>query len=586
MTWPVLRMGIAQESDVVAVRQRARQIAEILGFETQDQTRIATAASEIARNALTYGKGGNVEFALDKPDGAQSFLIQISDQGPGIADLDGILEGRHGSANGLGMAMVAARRLMDRFQAKTTPGKGTVVTLGKRLPRRKASLGQKQIGELVARLAHDTNYDPVREAGDQNRELLRSLAEERSRQEELARINSELQDTNRGVVALYAELDEQAARLRHASELKSRFLSNMSHEFRTPLNSILALSRLLLDHVDGGLNAEQNRQVEYIRKSAESLTELVNDLLDIAKVEAGKTEVRPVEFTVPDLFGGLRGALRPLRVTDAVDLVFDEANQIGPLYGDSAKIAQILRNFVSNALKFTERGAVKVSAFVDDEEHLVFRVQDTGVGIAPEHHLMVFQEFSQIENPLQGRVKGTGLGLPLSKKLAELMGGQVYLESELGVGSTFYLSLPLTRPPVDATVSAALPAATGRLLVIDDDATFRYVFQQMLGDSDYQLSEAVDGVEGLELVRNLRPDVIFLDLYMPRLDGYSVLQQVRAIPGYNPLIVVVTSSILGPVERTRLLQADLIVSKETLSRKTLLSLLPSAKVAGRREQRS
>ena len=166
--------------------------------------------------------------------------------------------------------------------------------------------------------------DPVQELQTQNTELVASLAELRTRQEELERLNTELEDTNRGVVALYAELDERAEQLRQASELKSRFLSNMSHEFRTPLNSILALSRLLLDRIDGPLTAEQERQVTYIRRSAESLTELVNDLLDLAKVEAGKLEVRPRPFTVTELFGALRGVMKPLQQNDAVDLIFEE----------------------------------------------------------------------------------------------------------------------------------------------------------------------------------------------------------------------------------------------------------------------
>ena len=162
----------------------------------------------------------------------------------------------------------------------------------------------------------------------QNTELIASLTELRTRQDELVRLNTELEDTNRGVVALYAELDERAEQLRQASELKSRFLSNMSHEFRTPLNSILALSRLLMDRTDGPLTAEQERQVTYIRRSAESLTELVNDLLDLAKVEAGKLEIRPRYFTISELFGALRGVMKPLQQNDAVELIFEDADRL------------------------------------------------------------------------------------------------------------------------------------------------------------------------------------------------------------------------------------------------------------------
>ena len=272
---------------------------------------------------------------------------------------------------------------------------------------------------------------------------MRTLDELRQRQEELTRLNRELEDTNRGVVALYAELDERADHLRRADEVKTRFLSNMTHEFRTPLNSILALTRLLLDHVDGELSPEQERQVYFIRKSAENLSELVNDLLDLAKVEAGKIVVRPAEFEVRNLFGALRGMLRPLLLNTSVNLVFDEPEGIPPLNTDEGKVSQILRNFISNALKFTEQGEVRVSAKLSpDGRSVVFSVTDTGIGIAPEHQDIIFQEFTQLENAVQRKVRGTGLGLPLSKKLAELLGGSVSVASELGLGSTFSATHP------------------------------------------------------------------------------------------------------------------------------------------------
>src|SRR5262249_47666402 len=161
---------------------------------------------------------------------------------------------------------------------------------------------------------------------------------------------------------LYAELDEKADHLRRADALKTKFLSNMSHEFRTPVNSILALSRMLLERTDGELTAEQARQITFIRKAAEGLSELVNDLLDLAKVEAGKITVHPVEFEVGNLFGALRGMLRPLLVSESVALVFEAPEGLPVLRTDEGKVSQILRNFISNALKFTEHGEVRVSA--------------------------------------------------------------------------------------------------------------------------------------------------------------------------------------------------------------------------------
>ena len=186
------------------------------------------------------------------------------------------------------------------------------------------------------------------------------------------------------------------------------------------------MSNLLLARTDGELTAEQETQVRFIRKAAENLTELVDDLLDLAKVEAGKTVVVPSPFTAASLFGALRGMLRPLLVGDAVALMFDEPVDVPALDTDEAKVSQILRNFISNAIKFTERGEVRVWATADAAADTVsFHVRDTGIGIAPDDVEMIFQEFGQVAHRLQGRVKGTGLGLPLSKKLAELLGGRI-----------------------------------------------------------------------------------------------------------------------------------------------------------------
>ena len=256
-------------------------------------------------------------------------------------------------------------------------------------------------------------------------------------------LTRELEDTNRGIVALYAEIEDKAERLRLADEMKSRFLSNTSHELRTPLSSIRALAKLLLDRMDGDLSDEQERQVRYIEAAATDLSELVNDLLDLAKIEAGKVELQMAPVEVENLFRTMKGMLRPLVDDARVDLVFEPSAVTAPFDSDEGKIAQILRNFISNALKFTEQGSVRVDAVHELEpDVIVFSVTDTGIGISPENLQLIFEEFSQIEHPLQRRSKGTGLGLPLCRKLADLLGGRVEVESRIGAGSTFRLVLP------------------------------------------------------------------------------------------------------------------------------------------------
>ena len=259
-------------------------------------------------------------------------------------------------------------------------------------------------------------------------------------------LEAELEETNRGVVALYAELDTQAQQLRQATELKSRFLSYMSHEFRTPIASIRSLTRLLLDRVDGPLSEEQERQVRFIESTSMEFAEMVDDLLDLAKVEAGRVEISPAWFELVDLFSALRGMFKPVLVNPDVSLVFEEPPGGLPLYTDDKKLSQILRNFISNALKFTQKGEVRVSAQQHDDTSVTFAVSDTGIGIDERYHHAIFHDFAQIDSPVQKRLRGTGLGLSLSKRLAELLGGTVGLQSQLGVGSTFSVTLPLRLP--------------------------------------------------------------------------------------------------------------------------------------------
>ena len=258
-----------------------------------------------------------------------------------------------------------------------------------------------------------------------------------------AALRDELEETNQGVLALYAELDIQAEQLRQASDLKSRFLSYMSHEFRTPLGSILSITSLLSDELDGPLSPEQHKQVAFVSTAARELSDMVDDLLDLAKIEAGRITISPAWFDMFDLFAALRGMFRPIVDASAVDLIFEEPVGLPRLYTDDKKLAQILRNFISNALKFTLRGEVRVSARLEGRDRIRFAVSDTGIGIAPELHASLFEDFTQVDSPLQKRLRGTGLGLSLCKRFAGLLGGEVGLESSPGMGSSFFVIIPL-----------------------------------------------------------------------------------------------------------------------------------------------
>ena len=441
MNHSLLTIEIRYEQDVVLARRRARQVADMLGLDRQDQIRLATAVSEIARNAFQYAGGGTVRFEL-RCEPAPAIVIQVIDQGPGIGALRTILDGHYTSNTGMGLGILGARRLLDEFAIRTTVGQGTTVVLAKLLDRASPPVTPALVADCARRLAERSGDDPLADIQAQNQELLRTLHELRLRQDEVERLNRELADTNRGVLALYAELDDRAAELGRASELKSRFLSNISHELRTPLNSILNVSRLLIDQLDGPLTPEQARQVRLVRGAAESLLAIVNDLLDIARIEAGKTIVRPAEFTVADLFAALRGMFRPLVTSARIELVFGDTEGLPPLVTDEGRISQILRNLVANAIKFTEQGTVRVSAELTTGDGIAFHVSDTGVGIPVEEQEHIFEEFAQVDGPLQQTAGGSGLGLPLSRRLAGLVGGTLTVQSAVGAGSTFTLVVP------------------------------------------------------------------------------------------------------------------------------------------------
>jgi len=255
-------------------------------------------------------------------------------------------------------------------------------------------------------------------------------------------LSNELEETNRGVVALYAELDDKSDQLRAASEAKTRFLANVSHELRAPVTAVIGLIRLLSDPDSDPLTAAQSEQIELIRGSSVDLLALVNDLLDLAKAESGRVVPVWSQVDLRALFGQLRGTVKALLPGPQVQLLVDDPPEGAMVESDEALLSQVLRNLLHNAVKFTERGSVRMSAERHDSQW-VFAVEDTGVGIPEDSHERIFEEFYQVPSRLNAG--GTGLGLPYARKVVTLLGGALTLRSKPGEGSMFIVSLPATR---------------------------------------------------------------------------------------------------------------------------------------------
>ena len=561
MSQLLLKTEIKNENDIVSARKRARDLAHFLKLDNQEQTRLATAVSEIARNAYQYAKGGIIEYAVIEENSKAFISITIKDKGKGIVHLNDIQSGRYVSPEGMGVGLMGSKKLVDALEIETS-STGTTIELRKFIPLRRGLLTSLELKDLM-NIFMKKDDNPLDEIQKQNHEILLTVTALNEKKEELARLNKELEETNRGVVALYAELDEKAESLRIANETKTSFLSDMTHEFRSPLNSILSISKFLLEETQTHNQTEQEKQVKFIISAAQSLSDLVNDLLDIAKIEAGKIPVRTEYFTIQDLFSTMRGLMRPIVSTNPeVTLTLQDVDSNLSMSTDEGKVSQMLRNLISNAIKYTEKGEIIVSAKQIDYVFMEISVQDTGIGISPENIDSIFSEFVQIENSQQDKNKGTGLGLPLTKKLATLLGGNIYVESTPGVGSTFKIRIPSQyHGPKDGVYKEGVPEIKNtptkleKILIVDDEEVNRYQLARLMDRLELQHKEAQDGTEALELAFGWKPDLVILDLVMPKMNGFDYLREslgnedLRKIP-----IILHTSKILEPEEREYLEQ--------------------------------
>ncbi|MFC7480841.1 ATP-binding protein [Luedemannella flava] len=427
-------------------------MAAAIGLEGQDQIRVATALSEVGRQLLARLGPVTVTFeAVTDPHDA----LTVSASAPAPADPDTLTR--------LLAEIDGARRLMETWRIEDTPDRVTVV-MRRRLPAAALALTAARVAALRSDLKRLRPGRPVEEFVLQNQQLLAALQEAEAHRDQLLRLNeeleetnrgvlalynelsAELEETNRGVVALYAELDDRSAKLRDASEAKTRFLANVSHEMRAPVTAILGLVRLITDPGSDPLTDEQRTQLTLIGGSAQDMLNRVNELLDLAKAESGRLVPVPAEVDLAAVFGALRGTMRSLVARPEVELVVEEPVGLPTLVTDEVMLTQVLRNLLTNGIKFTLSGEVRLAARYAGGDTLDLVVTDTGIGIAADEQQRVFEEFYQVRGDAQQGVIGTGLGLPYARSLVTLLGGELTLESTEGEGSTFTVTLPLVIP--------------------------------------------------------------------------------------------------------------------------------------------
>jgi signal transduction histidine kinase/DNA-binding response OmpR family regulator len=420
-----------------------------------------------------------------------------------------------------------------------------VALLISRISQRVISEPVMQLARTVRIVSHDKNYS-IRAATNLNRDEVSTLIESvnemleqiQQRDGALQRAHSELEQRVRERTTQLAvankELDLRNREVERATQMKSKFLASMSHELRTPLNAIVGFSDLLAEGTPGQLNDKQKRFVNHIKQGSTHLLQLINDILDLSKIEAGQLELRTEEFLAKDALPEVLSTIQPLAMAKNIR-VEQKVESKSLVKADRVRFKQILYNLLSNAVKFTPKDGLVSIECVDVQDFVRVSVADTGIGIRPEDQKLVFEEFRQIEGGADRAQEGTGLGLAITKRLVEQQGGQISVESELGKGSRFTFTLLVAeqaskvRPVVEPTISSVITPSTRLtplVLIVDDEGPARELLASYL-EPEYRVVMAESGAEAVKKAQQLRPDAITLDVLMPGSNGFETLAALR-----------------------------------------------------------
>jgi len=452
----LLTIPVSSELDVLASRQRARQIALFCGFGTQDQTRIATAVSELARNVFNYAGRGHVHFSVSESE-RQALLIAIDDDGPGIRGLDRILEGNDRSADASGRGILAGRRFMDQFNIETGD-KGTHIVLSKDFPVQAPLMTFEALQHAVSQLGALPSNVALSEANHQNRELTDALATLQTRQAELIDVSRRLEDTNSEVEALNRLLSATAESLVSADRRKDEFLSMLSHELRGPLSAAGIAAHILETAPAAPEQTVKLSQV--IARQVRHMSRLVEDLLDVSRVSRGLVAIDKVALDMREVIEAAVEQVTPAARAKAHDLAVALPATACVIDGDRTRLVQVVSNVLGNAIRYTpDGGSIRVVMHTQGGSVIV-RVTDNGIGIAADLMPYLFDLYVQAERSSDSKNGGLGLGLALVKSLVEIHDGTVTATSDgAGCGSCFEIRLQLADLAAQSGNNTAMPGA-------------------------------------------------------------------------------------------------------------------------------